>query len=321
MRFGFFLARSIAALGLLGALVWVGAAPAAAQGNVLKSLNGPARRLLRKGQFAALLPEVEQHLRQDSLNADLWALRAECHLNENTEAHAALALVDLNKALRLQPNTWAYLADRGFANSQTFRNAESVADLTAALQQTPADASLLYLRGYGQLATNHLPEAIGDFAQANTLAPQEKDYALWLTFAQMVAGRDADALRTANALVSQNKRYNLAYASRALVRCKLHDAAGARQDADEANRLSSDSTTQFVSAVLYEKTGDAAKAEQLYAQLQAQYKGKGSLLFERGDLYLQFGEVSAAEIYWRQAAALGNKHAMGRLAAGFKAKP
>ena len=318
MSIGFFLLRTATTFGLLSALLCGTATPTVAQGNVLKSLSGSARRQLRKGQYANLLPEVEQRLRYDSLNADLWALRAECHLNENTESHAAIALADLNKALRLQPNTWAYLADRGFANSQTFRHAESVADLSAALQQTPADASLLYLRGYGQFSTNHLSEAIADFTQASALAPREKDYAIWLAIAHMVAGRDSEAFRICNTLIQNHKDYSLAYGNRALVRLNLNDPVGARQD---LGRVAPDSSTQLVSAVLYQKAGQAAEAQQLFDELQTQAKDKASFFFERGDVYLQLGDIPAAEADWKRAAQLGNREAATRLAAGFKPRP
>jgi tetratricopeptide (TPR) repeat protein len=312
-----------AALPAIKALVWVflglGALPALAQRNPLKAVSPATRQLLQKGEYAKALVELDQRLSTDSLNTDLLALRAECLLNLPGDARATAALTDLNKALRVRPNTWLLLCERGMAFAKLRRYPESVADYTTALHQTPAQPLLLVQRGYSQLSANHLPEALQDLAQATSLAPNDRDGVLMLAIAQMVDGRFPEALRTCNTLVGKHNTYNLSYANRALVRQRLQDPAGARQDANEALRLApTDSTTRLISAFIHEQAGETAAAQQKYAEVQAKAKDKANFFFERGDLYLQSGNLAAAETDWKEAARLGSLDAAARLAAGFK---
>ena len=306
---------------LLGALL--GCPPLAiAQRNPLKAVSGPTRKLLQKGRFAEAQVEIDQRLRQDSLNTDLLSLRAECLLNQRGDAHAAAALADLNKALRLKPNTWLFLSERGFANGALRRYPESIADYTAALHQTPAEPMLLYTRGYGHLSSNHLSEALSDFSQATSLDPSNQEYGIMLVIAQMINSNYPDALKGCTALISKHKNFGLGYANRALLRQRLNDPLGARQDANEALRINAtDSTARLISAFVYQQAGETEKAQRGYDEIQATAKDKSSLFFERGDLYLQVGNIVAAEADWKQAAQLGHLEGNSRLAAGYKPQP
>ena len=307
---------------LVGAIIGFSALPAMGQRNPLKSLSPATRQQLLKGQYAQALGEIDQRLRTDSLNVEMLALRAECHLNLKGDPHYALALTDLNKALRLRPNTLLLLSERGYAYYLLRRYPESVADLSAALKQTPAEPALICQRGLALLSDNHLREALTDFAQAASIAPTVPDYGVMLAIGQMVNGRYAEALKTCSLVIDKNKKYSLGYANRALVRQYLKDPAGARQDANEALRVApTDTTALLVSAVVHQQAGETAAAQQGYDQLQERAKDKSVLFFERGDLYLQLGQIAAAEADWKQAAQLGHPQATGRLAAGFKAPP
>lgn len=202
------------------------------------------------------------------------------------------------------------------------RYPESVADLSTAIKQTPAQPALICQRGYSQLSANHLPEALTDFAQASSLAPDEQEYTLMLAIGQMLTGRYPEALQTCNRLVSQHKAYGLGLANRALIRQHLRDPAGARQDANEALRLSAnDSTSRLISAFIYQQAGETATAQRLYDEVRPQYKYPANLYCERGDLYLQLGNVAAAEADWKQAAGLGSLVAASRLLVGFQPQP
>ena len=321
MAFKFTLSHAAASL-LLGALL--GSCPqlASAQRNPLKAVSGPTRQLLQKGRYAEAQVEIDQRLRQDSLNTDLLSLRAECLLNQRGDAHATAALADLNKALRLKPDTWLFLSERGFANGVLRRYPESIADYTAALRQTPAEPTLLVTRGYSYLSSNHLLEATSDFSRATSLAPGNPEYGIMLAITQMITGNYAEALKGCTALISKHKSYGLGYANRALVRQRLNDPLGARQDANAALRINAtDSTTRLISAFVYQQAGETEKAQQGYDEIQAQARDKSSLFFERGDLYLQVGNIPAAEADWKQAAQLGHLEGNSRLAAGFKPRP
>ena len=307
---------------MLGVLLGGSPQQAIAQRNPLKAVSGPTRQLLQKGRYAEAQVEIDQRLRQDSLNTDLLSLRAECLLNQRGDAHAATALADLNKALRLKPNTWLLLSERGFANGVLRRYPEAIADYTAALHQTPAEPTLLATRGYSQLVSNHLPEALSDFSRATSLAPSNPEYGIMLVIAQMVSGNFPEALKVCTALISKHKDFGMGYANRALVRQRLNDPLGARQDADQALRISAtDSTTRLISAFVYQQAGETEKAQRGYDEIQAQAKDKSSLFFERGDLYLQVGNITAAEADWKQAAQLGHLEGNSRLAASFKPRP
>jgi len=296
------------------------AGPTLAQRNPLKAVSAATRQMVQKGDYPAALVEIDQRLRQDSLNTGLLVLHAECHLYQFTDAHAATALADLNKLLRLRPNTGEYLAGRSYAYFRLRRYPESVADLSAALHQTPAAPVLLCQRGLSYLALNRTPEALTDFSQANSLDPDNRDYALMLAIGQMVSGSYPAALKTCNARAGKHKSDALVYANRALVRQRLNDPAGARQDANEALRLApTDSTASLTSAFVLEQGGETSAAQRLYDELQTKGMSKASFYFERGDLHLQMGQIPQAEADWREAARLGNLDAPTRLAAAFKA--
>lgn len=320
MAFKFILAYGTASL--LAAVLLGGTQAAMGQRNPIKAVSGPTRQLLQKGRYAEAQVEIDQRLRQDSLNTDLLSLRAECLLNQHGDAHATAALADLNKALRLKPNTWLFLSERGFANGMLRRYPESIADYTAALHQTPAEPMLLYTRGYSHLFSNHLPEALSDFSQATSLDPGSQEYGIMLAVTQMITGNYTESLKECTTLIAKHKNFGLGYANRALLRQRLNDPLGARQDANEALRINAtDSTARLISAFVYQQAGETEKAQRGYNEIQAQAKDKSSLFFERGDLYLQVGNLTAAEADWKQAAQLGHLEGYSRLAAGFKPHP
>jgi tetratricopeptide (TPR) repeat protein len=306
---------------LLGTLLASLAQPAAAQRNPVKAVSGPTRKLLQQERYAEAQVEIDQRLRQDSLNTDLLGLRAECLLAQPSDAHTAAALHDLNQALRLRPNTWLYLFERGYAYQRLHRYPEALADLSAALHQTPAEPMLLSQRGFLHLTNNHLPEALTDLAQSTALAPAVPEYSVLLLIGHMVTGNYLKAFQLCNAVIARNKSFGLGYANRALLRVQQHDQPGARQDADQALRLSpQDSTAQLISAFVYQAAGNETAAKKEYDALQAREHDKSVLYAERGDLYLQLGNIPAAEADWKRAAQLGNGEAAARLAAGFRAR-
>lgn len=296
--------------------------PAHAQRKPLKVVSPATRQLLLQGKYAEALTELNQRLLVDSLNADLLGMRAECLFNLPGEVRAKAALTDLNKALRTLPNNPILRGDRGHVYFVLHRFPEAISELNFALPQMPNDAPFLAQRGYCHLSVNHIPEALADITRATSLVHYEPDYGLMLGFIQMVSGRLDLALKTFDKVVAKHNSFGLGYAFRATVRQQLNDLPGARQDIAKALQISpSDSTTRLLSAFVCEQAGEKENANNLYNEVLSQAKSKAQFYFERGDLYLQIGQIIAAEDDWKKAAALGNAEAETRLAAHYQPHP
>ena len=307
---------------ILAASLLAFAIPAFAQRSPLKAVSPAARQLISSGKYAEALPELNQLLLVDSLNVDLLSIRAECHSNLPSEAHARAALLDFNKALRYLPENAALRAERGLMYSNLGQYPEAISDLNFALDKLPTDAALVGQRGYCYLSINRLPDAITDLTRAIALDHTQPRYGMMLCFTHMVNGSYDLALKAVDKVVAKNKSSEAGYVVRATVRQRLNDLPGARLDISNAQKINpTDSTVMLVSAFILEQAGEKVSAEKRYTEILSQAKSKVSFYSERGDLYLQTGDIVAAEEDWKKAVALGSNIAKTRLAAHYQPHP
>lgn len=81
------------------------------------------------------------------------------------------AIADLSEALRLEPNSPAYLKDRANAYAQSGQLVAARRDIDAALRIAPRDRDLIVARAFERIATGDVAGALADAETAVSLTP------------------------------------------------------------------------------------------------------------------------------------------------------
>jgi len=105
------------------------------------------------------------------------ALNARCWARALTGQALALAIADCNSALRMRPNTAAYLDSRGLVCLRQRNYDKAIADYDAALHVQPKMPWSLYGRGLAKQGKGITAEADADIAAAKALEPGIADTA------------------------------------------------------------------------------------------------------------------------------------------------
>ncbi len=100
------------------------------------------------------------------------ALNARCWARAWWGQQLEQALADCNAALKLNPNTAAYLDSRGLVYLRQGQYAKAIADYDDALRSQPKNASSLYGRGVARLHQGQSAQGNADLAAAAALQPQ-----------------------------------------------------------------------------------------------------------------------------------------------------
>lgn len=108
------------------------------------------------------------------------------------------AMVDYQRALRINPRLTFALYGRAYIYSRSQDYDRAVADYSAIITQNPSDDNALSDRGFiYEHDLNDYDRAVADYDQAATLAPENGDYQNQRCWARAVAGRDLDVARSA----------------------------------------------------------------------------------------------------------------------------
>jgi tetratricopeptide (TPR) repeat protein len=131
------------------------------------------------GQQAAAVTEyskwIDSHPRDNLFMPQ--ALNSRCWSRALTGMELEQALRDCNAALKLKPNTAAFLDSRGLVHLRQNDYDEAIADYNAALQLQPKSAWSLYGRGLAKLQKGLAAEGHADIAAASALQPKIADRA------------------------------------------------------------------------------------------------------------------------------------------------
>jgi tetratricopeptide (TPR) repeat protein/predicted aspartyl protease len=100
------------------------------------------------------------------------ALHARCWARAWWGQELQQALADCNAALKLSPNTAAYLDSRGLVYLRQNQYDQAIADYDAALRLQPANASSLYGRGVARVHRGQSAQGNADLSAAAALQPQ-----------------------------------------------------------------------------------------------------------------------------------------------------
>jgi tetratricopeptide (TPR) repeat protein len=139
-----------------------------------------AQARLNLAQFYGTLGDHDKAL----ANYDVWldhhgndairpvAFNGRCWARFQLNRELDKALSDCNTALRLQPNTAAFLDSRGMVRLRRGENAEAVSDLTAALNMQPNMAMTRYGRGIAEERLGQAEAAKRDKEAALAINPR-----------------------------------------------------------------------------------------------------------------------------------------------------
>ena len=126
------------------------------------------------GQPAAAVVQytkwIDSHPQKDVRMAG--ALNSRCWARALTGQALDLALADCNAALRMRPNTAAFLDSRGLVYLRQKNYDRAIADYDAALRLQPKSAWSLYGRGLAKQHKAMTAEAQADIASATALQPE-----------------------------------------------------------------------------------------------------------------------------------------------------
>jgi tetratricopeptide (TPR) repeat protein/predicted aspartyl protease len=113
--------------------------------------------------IAARTPD-DVHM-SEAMNSRCWARAMWDHALEQ-------ALADCDAALKLRPNSAAYLNSRGLVYLRQSQYDKAIADYDAALRLRPNDASSLYARGVARVHKGQSAQGNADLSAAAALQPQ-----------------------------------------------------------------------------------------------------------------------------------------------------
>jgi tetratricopeptide (TPR) repeat protein len=126
------------------------------------------------GQPAAAVTEyskwIDSHARDN--NVMPGALNGRCRNRALSGQELEQALGDCNTALKLRPNTAAFLDSRGLVQLRRKNYEAAIADYDAALRLQPKTATSLYGRGLAKLRKGLSSEGQADIAAATVLEPK-----------------------------------------------------------------------------------------------------------------------------------------------------
>lgn len=147
------------------------------------------------------------------------------------------ALVDYERAARVQPNVSEFHYWRAIALMKLNRNADAIAGFTQALDRDPKHISSRFYRGNMRVAQGDHAGGRADYERVLELDPRNAR-AHYNLGGMDRRNKDLEAAeRRFNRAIELEPTYGFPYAGRARIRHERGDAAGARADARKALRL------------------------------------------------------------------------------------
>lgn len=147
------------------------------------------------------------------------------------------AIVDFDKAIKLNPKLIDAYGDRGFAKSESGDHEGAIADFDKVISLIPMDAKAYSNRGAAKEKLGDVEDAITDFDKAIELNP--KDAALYNNrgFAKSDLGNYEDAITDFDIAVKLQPEHASIYNNRGFVKSWHGDVEGAIVDYDKAIEL------------------------------------------------------------------------------------
>ena len=138
-------------------------------GGLYEDVGQPAAAVVQYTKW------IDSHPRIDPRMAG--ALNSRCWTRTLTGQALDLAIADCNAALKMKPDTAAFLDSRGLAYLRQSKYDKAIADYDAALRLQPKIAWSLYGRGLARLHKGLTAEGQADIAAATALQPKLAEHA------------------------------------------------------------------------------------------------------------------------------------------------
>ncbi len=212
----------------------LGGAPSAREQAAAHFLSG--QRLQEKGDFKGAIAFFDAALRLDSGDVETCVRRGQCKRSLTPPDYAG-ALADLNRALRLDPQSPSALNSRGVTYLRMKDLAKAMVDYDRAIAVAPTFHQTYYNRAYLRILNG---EREGALADANTLLELDPgapaNHVLRADIKRMT-GNLAGAMADASRAIGLDPKYHRAWYARSLVREQAGDLPGAWQDLQRALEL------------------------------------------------------------------------------------
>jgi tetratricopeptide (TPR) repeat protein len=144
-------------------------APALAKPPALP--NPPTCRPLANQAPEAFLSACDKAIEDEQDGKSKAVLLLRRAYARNDAGRFALALTDLDEAVRLDGENWAALHERGYTLNSLGRYRDAVAALDAAARISPDDAAIYQERAYAKFLAADFDGAIGDWTKKMSLSP------------------------------------------------------------------------------------------------------------------------------------------------------
>jgi len=190
-------------------------------------------RMLKAGRYTESIQALDRALSARSGLVDAYLLRARAN-SALYETDAALR--DYTTVIQLQPRNAGAFVERAAIRLRSSDYQGVVADCGEAIRLDPKFAYAYTLRGIAFRARGNLPESLQDFDRTVELAPQMDSYFQRATTYQLM-GQHSKALADLDQVISLNPTNPMGYLARAKSREAIGDAAGARGDRENGDRL------------------------------------------------------------------------------------
>jgi tetratricopeptide (TPR) repeat protein len=138
-------------------------------GSLYDSVGQPSAAVVHYSKW------IDSHPRDNLLMAG--ALNSRCWSRALSGQELGQALSDCNAALKMRPNTAAFLDSRGLVHLRQNNYDKAIADYDAALHLEPKIAWSLYGRGLAKLHKGSTAEGQADIAAATALQPKIAEHA------------------------------------------------------------------------------------------------------------------------------------------------
>jgi tetratricopeptide (TPR) repeat protein len=171
-------------------------------------VNPPTCRALANQTPEAFLSACDKAIDEEQDGKSKAVLLLRRAYARNDAQRFALALTDLDEAVKLDPENWAALHERGYTLNSLGRYKDAIASLDAAARVSPDDPAIYQERAFAKFLAADFDGAVGDWSKKISLSPATaSDYwargraHLWLGhYAEATADFDAglDLAKKAN---------------------------------------------------------------------------------------------------------------------------
>ncbi len=283
----------------------MGRVPAPAADASATDASSRIQRLLDRyyaGELGPVMDEVEALLAAFPENAQLLGVRGVAWLEQG---QAARALVDLDRAVAIDPTQWHAWNNRGRTLAALGKLEDALASYTRAIELAPASTQALCNRGSTLSALGRNAEALADYDRALTL--DDKAPLAWMGKGTVLL-KDAhlsEAIAALDRAIELDTRLGEAYLNRAMAHDQAGDATRAQRDLDRAAELRPRDARVYRNRGIFRLAHDDAAGAAVELDRALELDASDDYVhYRRAEVHLKLGELDQALAQFDRAIAL-----------------